>query len=188
MGLNLTLNYLKSSEIKPDALTFFLEVQKQLGFKGQVVSEKATLDDVMSTQHQHEVYLSFLFINENLVIKSDSDFLTKNQAFFVSKKLTSAVLKIEYSDTVMVQSFMYFEKGNLLRELTSGFDAIVEEMKAYQHLMPQPIPQSALKGDVNVGNPLWFEKNGTDPDILMETYGVSMEDIDVEDWTIWEVK
>lgn len=117
---------------------------------------------------------------QDLLIVSDPNHHTTD-SIIRQLKNSHHILHIEYSSTVEIYQFSYWVNGNIIRELTEGFDDFADMFLDFKDDMPKEVYQKISRGDVNTGKAQWFEQQGSDSDSIINTvlkkYNVNM------DWT-----
>jgi hypothetical protein len=90
------------------------------------------------------------------------------------------VLQIDNSDTVEISSFSYYENGKCLRRKSFGNAHWAEEIQEAE----LEIPEGTLIEDFDEGESLEYEKNGSTPFTVIETYGIAFDSLYKLEWEL----
>lgn len=165
MGLSYNLIFIdnKSKNISQESLLKNIKSKKVLEL------ENTNFGTIFKKIHVPGESKWGLSILENLIIIADENNVI-NEVVLKCYLEKHIILKLECADTAGITTMSYWENGNLIRKYSEGNNEYLEMYKEMKDEIPEDVYEEMIKGDEDLGDEQWFEKNGKDHDQIIDLY------------------
>lgn len=183
MGINITLYLIK--DCLPEKKLDLQQVLQKLGVKSQLEHQGLPYEQLLTElwNRNSTPVIGLSYYNNHFIIQ-DNYFLIATPFTDFTRDLQTSVLEISNSDTAEVSSFSYYQNGKCLRSKSFGNEYWVQEM---QELGIELTEEQAI-GNIDEGEPLEYERNGSLPFAVMETYGIAFDMLYELEWELRIIK
>ena len=149
--------------------------------------EEATFDELLNLHRNPSKKIIGLTRIENLLLISDENYLINMPLIESTSSSDFELLQVEVAGTISYEHFSYWIDGILTRKKTKGLNEIAESHKELKGMIPDEDYAIFAKGDENIGPTQWFEKQGSELQTIMKSFGFTEKGLWENNWALFEI-